>query len=95
LLKKYDPDNIGTIDMNDFMACLAEVINKADSEMEIRGAFAVFDKEDNGLMPVEEMRHVLTRIGDPLSLEEITNFINILDTYGDNYCRMDDLVGLL
>jgi calmodulin len=67
LLKKYDPDSTGTIDLNDFIACMAEVINKPDNEDEIRNAFSVFDKEDNGLIPVEEMRHVLTRIGDPLS----------------------------
>jgi Ca2+-binding EF-hand superfamily protein len=67
LLKKYDPDGTGTLDLNDFIACMAELINKSDSETEIKGAFSVFDKEDNGLMPVEEMRHVLTRIGDPLS----------------------------
>ena len=67
LLRKYDPDNIGTIDLNDFIACLAEVIDKQDDEEVIRGAFAVFDKDDNGLLPVDEMRHVLTRIGDSLS----------------------------
>ena len=66
-MKKYDPDNTGTIDLNDFIACMAEVINKQDGEEDIRNSFAVFDKDDNGLIPVEEMRHVLTRIGDPLS----------------------------
>ena len=67
LLQKYDPDNIGSIDLNDFIACVAEIVNKPDNESEIRNAFSVFDKEDNGLMPIDEMRHVLTRIGDPLS----------------------------
>ena len=67
LLRKYDPDNIGTIDLNDFIACMAEVVSKPDNESEIRSSFAVFDKDDNGLMPVDEMRHVLTRIGDPVS----------------------------
>lgn len=79
LLKKYDPDGTGTIDLNDFIACMAEVVNKEDNPGEIKNAFSVFDKEDNGMLPVDEMRHVLTRIGDPLSQEEITNFLNILD----------------
>ena len=55
LLRKYDPDGIGSIDLNDFIACLAEVVDKPDNESEIRGAFSVFDKEDNGLLPVDEM----------------------------------------
>jgi Ca2+-binding EF-hand superfamily protein len=28
LLKKYDPDHTGTIDVNDFIACMAEVSTK-------------------------------------------------------------------
>ena len=67
LLRKYDPDGIGTIDLNDFIACMAEVVNKDDNPGEIKNAFSVFDKEDNGYLPIDEMRHVLTRIGDPLS----------------------------
>ena len=94
-MKKYDPDSTGTIDLNDFIACMAEVMNKPDDANEIKSSFSVFDKEDNGLLPVDEMRHVLTRIGDPLSQEEITNFLNILDVYGDNNVRMGDLMQLL
>lgn len=80
LLRKYDPDVTGTIDVNDFIACMAEVLHKDDSEAEIRNAFSVFDKNDTGMLPVNEMRHVFTRIGDCLTQEEITNFLNILDT---------------
>lgn len=67
LLRKYDPDGTGTIDLNDFIACMAEVVNKEDSVNEIKNSFSVFDKEDNGMLPVEEMRHVLSRIGDSLT----------------------------
>jgi calmodulin len=95
LLRKYDPDSTGTIDVNDFIACMAEVVNKDDNENEIRNGFSVFDKDDNGMLPVDEMRHVLTRIGDPLSQEEITNFLNILDIHGDGFVRMNELMTLL
>ncbi len=74
---------------------MAEVVNKDDNPSEIKNGFSVFDKDDNGFLPVEEMRHVLTRIGDPLSQEEITNFLNILDVHGDNYVRMNHLMELL
>lgn len=95
LMKKYDSDGVGSIDLNDFIACMAEVMNKDDNPSEIRNSFSVFDKDDNGLLPIEEMRHVLTRIGDPLSEEEIANFINILDVHGDPYVRFDNLMDLL
>lgn len=95
LLNKYDPDNIGTIDLSDFIACMAEVVGKEDSPAEIRNAFSVFDKDDNGYLPVDEMRHVLTRIGDTLSQEEVSNFLNILDVHGNGYVRMNELMNVL
>ena len=94
LLKKYDPDVTGTIDVNDFIACMAEVLHKDDSEQEIRNGFSVFDKDDTGMLPVEEMRHVLTRIGDPLNQEEVNNFLNILDVHGDGFVRLDEVAKL-
>jgi len=94
LLKKYDPDHTGTIDVNDFIACMSEVLNKDDSEQEIKNGFSVFDKNDNGLLAVNEMRHVLTRIGDPLTQEEVTNFLNILDVHGDNFIRFNEVNSL-
>ena len=95
LLKKYDPDGTGTIDLNDFIACMAEVAGKEDNPGEIKNSFSVFDKDDNGMLPIEEMRHVLTRIGDPLTQEEVTNFLNILDVHGDGFVRFDNLMDLL
>ena len=67
LLRKYDPDKTGTIDVNDFIACMSEVLHKDDNEIEIRNSFSVFDKDDMGMLAINEMRHVLTRIGDPLT----------------------------
>ena len=75
LIKKFDPDNSGTIDVNDYLSCIAELVHKADNLDEIRGAFAVFDKEDNGMLNIDEMRHVLTRIGDRLTIEELLSFV--------------------
>ena len=41
------------------------------------------------------MKHVLTRIGDTLSPEEVINFTNVLDTHGDGFARMDEVVKML
>jgi Ca2+-binding EF-hand superfamily protein len=46
------------------------------------------------MLPVEEMRHVLTRIGDPLNQEEVNNFLNILDVHGDGFVRLDEVAKL-
>ena len=45
-----DPDNSGTIDINDFLCAIADVYNKEDNEDCIRMAFSVFDKESSGII---------------------------------------------
>lgn len=42
-----------------------------DSEEEIAEAFRVFDKDGNGLISVNEIRHVMSNLGEKLSDEEI------------------------
>ena len=47
------------------------------------------------MLSIDEMKFVMTRIGDALSPEEATNFFNILDSQADGYVRMDELTELL
>ena len=63
--------------------------------MNIRAAFSPFDKSEGGELDIEEMRHVLTRIGDVLSPEEAANFLGLIDKYGDGFARLDDLTQLM
>ena len=62
---------------------------------EVTNAFAHFDKRASGLLGIEEMKHVLTKIGDVLSPEEAQNFMSMLDVYGDGQGRIEDLLSLL
>jgi len=74
---------------------LGEVLTKPDDQSTIRNAFSSFDKADRGMLSIDEMKYVMTRIGDSLTPEEATNFFNILESHGDGYARMDELVELL
>lgn len=64
-------DNSGSIDIKDFLSCIADVSNKADSVEVMQQCFAVFDKENTGVIKTDEFRHVLKAIGDSLSDEEV------------------------
>uniref|UniRef100_A0A6B2LPI9 EF-hand domain-containing protein n=1 Tax=Arcella intermedia TaxID=1963864 RepID=A0A6B2LPI9_9EUKA len=39
-------------------------------------AFQVFDRDDNGTVQSQEMKHILTALGDKLTEEEADDFIN-------------------
>ena len=49
------------------------------SEDEIRRAFKVFDKYNDGKIRVELLRSVLSKVGEPLSEKELTNFLEMMN----------------
>ena len=68
LLNKYDVDKTGKFDLEDYVQMMAEVSDAdQDDNNAIRSAFSAFDKQEDGMLDLEEMKHVLTRIGDTLS----------------------------
>ena len=95
LVKKYDPEKSGSITFNDFQQCMAEVQARPDGEEEVRRAFSIFDKYDqSGSMSLNELKHVLTRIGDPIADEEVEQFFALIDN-GSGYVSMDEVTRLL
>ena len=61
-----------------------------DSEEEIRGAFCVFDKDDNGFILAAELRHVLTNLG-----EEVDKMIREADIDGNGQVNFEEFVPFL
>ena len=49
------------------------------SEDEIRRAFKVFDKYNDGKSRVDLLRSVLSKVGEPLSEKELTNFLEMMN----------------
>ena len=67
LITKHDLHRTGKISLDDFLSMLGEVLNKPEDATIIQNAFSSFDKADSGMMSLDEMKYVMTRIGDNLS----------------------------
>ena len=61
--------NVG--ELNDFLNCIFQVSQKDDSQLAIQNAFAAFDKDDTGYVGVHELKHVLSKFGEPLKENEV------------------------
>lgn len=94
-VEKYDPDHTSKITQDDYINILAEIEWKPDNSEEVRAAFSAFDKSENGTLSLDEMKHVLSRIGDSLTPEESANFVGMIDNYGDGFARIEDLIQLM
>ena len=69
--------------VTEFLTMMARKMKDTDSEEEIREAFKVFDRDNNGFISAAELRHVMTSIGEKLSDDEVDEMIREADQDGD------------
>jgi len=71
MINEVDADGNGTIDFPEFLSLQARKMKDTDTEEELIDAFKVFDKDGSGLISVDELRHVMTNLGEKLTDEEL------------------------
>uniref|UniRef100_A0A7N0UVG4 EF-hand domain-containing protein n=1 Tax=Kalanchoe fedtschenkoi TaxID=63787 RepID=A0A7N0UVG4_KALFE len=72
MINEVDADGNGTIDFTEFLNLMA---TKMTSEGELKEAFRVFDKDQNGYISAAELRHIMTNLGEKLSKEDVDEMI--------------------
>lgn len=73
----------GIIDFQEFLTMMAKKMKDTDTEEEIREAFRVFDKDGSGSISANDLRHIMTNLGDKLPDEEVDEMIQEADLDGD------------
>ncbi|MCJ1416877.1 hypothetical protein MMC32_003216 [Xylographa parallela] len=101
MINEVDADNNGTIDFPEFLTMMARKMKDTDSEDEIRvdqnikEAFKVFDRDNNGFISAAELRHVMTSIGEKLTDDEVDEMIREADQDGDGRIDYNEFVQLM
>jgi len=94
MINEVDSDKSGSIEFDEFLQLMARKMQDTDTEEEIREAFKVFDKDNNGFISAAELRHVMTNLGEKLTEAEVDEMIREADVDGDGqinyeeFCRM-------
>ncbi|VDI64645.1 Hypothetical predicted protein [Mytilus galloprovincialis] len=83
LVNEVDIDGNGIIDFQEFLTMMAKKMKDTDTEEEIREAFRVFDKDGSGSISANDLRHIMTNLGDKLPDEEVDEMIQEADLDGD------------
>ena len=65
-----------------------------DSEEEIRKAFRVLDEDDKGFISVSEFRHIMTRLGEKLTPEEVDEIIKEANVDDEGAINYNELVSI-
>ena len=79
----------GTIEFNEFLEMMAQKVTTGDIADDIREAFKIFDKDNNGFISCAELHHVMTNLGEKLTLEEAQEILEEADTDGDGLINFE------
>jgi len=72
-------DTTSLIDFPLFVSLMSIQLQKVRGESDVIAAFRVFDKANNGYVLVDDIRHVLSTLGETLSKEEMDRMIDEAD----------------
>ncbi|URE18824.1 hypothetical protein MUK42_10363 [Musa troglodytarum] len=76
-------------------ASLTRTEMETDSEDELREAFKVFDKDQNGFISATELRNVMISLGEKLTDEEAAQMIREADLDGDGQVNFEEFVKMM
>ena len=65
------------------------------TEEEIAQSFHTFDEDGNGFISNTELRHVMNRLGEVITLEEANKMIREVDVDGDGQINYKEFVALM
>ncbi|XP_030543443.1 calmodulin-like protein 11 isoform X2 [Rhodamnia argentea] len=86
----------GAIEFVKFLELKANNTKDAtDVEEELKEAFKVFDKDQNGYISPSELRHVMINLGEKLTEEEVQQMISEADLDGDGQVDFEEFVKLM
>ncbi|KAK8887576.1 hypothetical protein M9Y10_038626 [Tritrichomonas musculus] len=79
MIREVDADGNETIDFTEFLALMSRQMRQSDIEAELREAFRVFDRDNDGFITPQELRTLLISLGLDSSAEVIRRMINEAD----------------
>ena len=95
MINEVDIDGNGTIDFKEFLGLMARKMRDNDSEEELIEAFKVFDRDGNGLISNVELQHVMTSLGENVTMDEVDEMIKEADLDGDVYINYEEFVKMI
>ena len=92
LIQDVDPEG-GTISFDDFIIIMQSKLQEVNVQEEIIEAFRVFDKERTGYVSIDEVKKVLTKMGDGnLTKDEVNEILRQLDPEGTQAFKYEEFV---
>lgn len=95
MINEVDSDGNGLVDFPEFLTMMSRKMKDTDPEDEILEAFKVFDKDGNGFISAAELKHIMAKLGEKYTDEEIDEMIRETDIDGDGQINYEEFVKMM
>lgn len=92
IIQEIELEINGEINFENFLSIVKRRENDIDTEEELLNAFKVFDKEGNGLINLNELKHIMLKVCNNISESEINEMLKEADTDMDGYINYEEFV---
>ena len=92
IIQEIELEVNGEINFENFLSIVKRRENDIDTEEELLNAFKVFDKEGNGLINLNELKHIMLKVCNNISESEINEMLKEADTDMDGYINYEEFV---
>ena len=91
MINEVDADRKGTIEFHEFLSMMERKKDYIESEDEVLAAFRVFDGDGTGFVSADELREVLTSLGEKLTEEEVEELFSEGEIDANGFINYHDL----
>ncbi|EDW16096.1 hypothetical protein AWZ03_004805 [Drosophila navojoa] len=95
LVNEVDTTGNGSIEFVEFCNLMSKQSVDSDADEELREAFKIFDKDEDGFISPAELRFVMVNLGEKLTDEEIDDMIREADFDGDGKINYEEFVYMI
>ncbi|TMS35656.1 hypothetical protein L596_003015 [Steinernema carpocapsae] len=95
MVNEIDEDGNGTIELEEFVRMMSRKVLESENERELREAFQVFDKDNDGYISARELSFVMCNLGEKLSEDEVIDMIKEADLDGDGRVNFAEFVYMM
>ncbi|XP_041566328.1 neo-calmodulin [Drosophila elegans] len=95
MINEVDSDGNGSIAAAEFCDVILRKMRDTSKEEELRDAFRVFDKQNNGYISTTELRNIFVGLGEKVGDDELEEMIREYDIDQDNHLNFEEFVNMM